>query len=127
MKRPLTIALLALAGLVGRPSPAAADITFFLGLNPTPQSHSVRGVAAGVSMLIVGFEFEYAVAEEDTTRQLPGLQTGMFNVLVMTPTKTQLYVTAGGGLYRETLGSVKVTSTSARTSAAASSSTCSAR
>ena len=33
----------------------------------------------------------------------------MMNVLVMTPTKTQLYVTAGGGFFRESLNGVSTT------------------
>lgn len=109
MKHSLSIALVALLFVVGRPTPASADITFFLGVNPTPQSRTVRGVSAGINMLIFGFEFEYAMTKEKLPENLPGLETGMFNVLVMTPTKTSLYVTAGAGLYRETLGGAKVT------------------
>jgi hypothetical protein len=103
MKRTLIVASLAATSLVALPATASADITFFLGLNPTPESRSVRGVSAGISMLIVGFEFDYAITRENTPEGLPGLQTGMFNILVQTPTNTQLYVTAGGGIYRESL------------------------
>jgi hypothetical protein len=109
MKRILLIGVLALAGLVGRPASASADITFFLGVNPTPQSRALRGVSAGISLLIVGFEFEYAMTKENTPNALPGLETGMFNALVMTPTNVSLYATAGAGLYRETLGASKIT------------------
>lgn len=109
MKRSLAVALLVLACLLGRPATASADLTFFYGFNPTPSVQSVRGVAAGVSLLIVGFEFEYALSREDTTNPAPGLQTGMFNVLVQTPTNISLYVTAGGGLFREDLGPSHVT------------------
>jgi len=109
MKRVLTVAVLALAGLLGRPAPAAADITFFLGMTPTPRVSSVRGVSAGVNLIVFGFEFEYALSREDPTDNSPGLETGMFNVLVMTPTSVQLYATAGGGVFRETLGPSKVT------------------
>src|SRR6187401_2562602 len=91
MKRTLLIGLLVAAGLFGRPQPAAADITFFLGLNPTPDSRSVRGLAAGVNLLILGFEFEYANTRENPSKLLPGLETGMFNVEVMTPTNFSLY------------------------------------
>lgn len=104
MKRRVAVPVLALACLLGRPAPAAADVTFFLGLSPKPENRVVRGVSAGVNMLIVGFEFDYSATREDLTRALPGLQTGMFNVLVMTPTNFQLYVTAGGGAYWESLG-----------------------
>ena len=34
----------------------------------------------------------------------------MFNALLQTPTRTQLYVTAGGGFYRERFGEVTETS-----------------
>ncbi len=55
-------------------------------------------------MIVVGFEFEYASTEELATRDAPGLKTFMMNGLLMTPTSgTQLYLTAGGGLYRENL------------------------
>ena len=109
MKRTLLIGLLVAVGLLGRPQPAAADITFFIGLNTTPQTRSVRGVAAGVSLLILGFEFEYANTRENPSQLLPGLQTGMFNVEVMTPTSISLYATAGGGVFRETLGPSTIT------------------
>ena len=109
MKRTLLIALLALAGLVGRPSTASADITFFIGMQPTPDARALRGVAAGVSMLIVGFEFDYGNMPQNEEKGLPGLQTGMFNIMVQTPTNTSIYVTAGGGIFRETLGASHVT------------------
>src|SRR5436190_20932861 len=109
MKHYLSIALLASVMLIGRPAPASADITFFLGVNPTPQSRSLRGLSAGINMLILGFEFEYAMTKEKAPDNLPGLETGMFNVLVMTPTHISLYVTAGGGVFRETLGVSKIT------------------
>ena len=83
-------------------TPARADVTAFLGLSPTPDNHLVRGFSAGVSLLIVGFEFEYAKLSEDDVEQLPGLQTYSGNVLVQTPTSLQLYATVGGGGYRET-------------------------
>ena len=107
MKRNLLAGVLALTGLVGFPTAAQADITFFLGLSPKPEARAVRGVSAGVTMLIFGFEFDYAATGEDLTRSLPGLQTGMFNILVQTPTTHALYVTAGAGLYWESLGGVR--------------------
>jgi hypothetical protein len=109
MKRTLLIALLALGGVIGLARPAAADITFFVGTSNTPEWRGVRGVSAGISMLIFGFEFDYGRSSENATEHLPGLQTGMFNVLVQTPTNTSLYVTAGGGAFRETLGPASVT------------------
>ena len=104
-KAPL-VALLFLAGLLVLPSPAAADITAFLGLNSTPTNRSVKGFAIGSGLLIAGFEFEYAGAEEDAEDAAPALRTFMFNGLVQTPIPIagmQFYGTAGGGIYRETL------------------------
>jgi len=109
MKRNLLIGLVVAAGMLGRPAPASADITFFLGFNPTPETRSLRGVAAGVNLLILGFEFEYANTRENPSELLPGLETGMFNVAVMTPTNISLYATAGGGIFRETLGDARIT------------------
>lgn len=103
MKRALLIAGLAVAGLLGRPAPAAADVTFFLGFSPTPETRATRGFAGGINLLLIGFEFDYAQTSEDEAAGAPGLRTGMMNVLVMTPTRTQLYLTAGAGFYRERL------------------------
>jgi hypothetical protein len=90
-------------------APARADVTAFLGLSPTPENHLLRGFSAGVSLIVVGFEFEYAQLSEDDLEQLPGLKTYSGNVLVQTPTRTQLYATIGGGGYRETLGAAQET------------------
>jgi hypothetical protein len=95
--------------LIGAASPARADITAFIGLSPTPDNHAVRGFSGGVSLLILGFEFEYARLSEDEDEQLPGLQTYSGNVLVQTPTSTQLYATLGAGGYRENLGPLQET------------------
>ena len=91
------------------PSHAFADITAFLGVNPTPLSRPVKGLAVGVGLLVVGFEFEYS----DTSDKLadnpavdpngPRLRTYMGNGLVQTPFPVagmQFYATAGGGVYR---------------------------
>ena len=111
MKRAFIVTLLALMALVALPSRASADLTFFLGFSPTPESRSAKGFAFGVNLLIVGFEFDYSTVREDAPRALPGLTTGMFNALVLTPTSGfQLYGTVGGGFYRERLSDVAVTS-----------------
>jgi hypothetical protein len=102
----LTLASLLLAGTA---SPARADITAFIGLSPTPENHAVRGFAAGVSLLVLGFEFEYANLSEDELELLPGLRTYSGNVLVQTPTSTQLYATIGAGGYQEKLGPLEET------------------
>ena len=56
-----------------------------------------------MSLIIVGFEFEYANTSENPEELAPGLRTGMINGLIQTPTRTQFYLTAGGGFYREAL------------------------
>ena len=104
MRRTITVVALAFGVLLWRPAPAEADITAFLGFSPTPDSRSARGLAVGVNVLILGFEFEYSRTVEEELKGAPGLTTGMFNVMVITPTNTiQLYATAGAGFFRESL------------------------
>lgn len=110
MKRALVITALAASGLLALPGRADADVTFFLGFSPTPESRSTRGFAAGINMLLVGFEFDYSSTGEDRAAGAPSLRTGMLNGLLMTPTKTQLYLTAGGGFFRESLAGESETS-----------------
>jgi len=100
---------LTLLFLTAAATPARADITAFLGLSPTPENHFVRGFSGGVSLIIIGFEFEYANLSEDDAEQLPGLKTYSGNVLVQTPTRMQLYGTIGAGGYQESLGDVDET------------------
>jgi hypothetical protein len=102
--------VLALALIAVAPAPAQADVTAFLGATLTPSSRAVRGAAVGISLLVVGFEFEYASTAEDFAEAAPSLKTGMINGLVQTPTSTQLYLTAGGGFFREQLGDFSETS-----------------
>ena len=99
-------ALLTAIGLLLIPQPAAADITAFIGVTPTPESRAVRGLAFGFGLLIIGFEFEYASTVEDAAEALPSLHTGSGNILFQTPGEiagVQLYGTTGGGFYRERL------------------------
>lgn len=87
-------------------APAFADATAFIGSTTTPANRAVRGVAIGIGLLVVGFEFEYASTSEDLAEQAPALRTGMGNVLLQTPfpiAGLQFYATMGGGGYRETL------------------------
>jgi hypothetical protein len=98
--------LLSLAALLLLPSVAAADITAFLGINPSPVNRAVRGISGGAGLLIVAFEFEYANTSEDLAENAPGLKTYMVNGLLQTPIPVagvQFYGTAGVGGYRETL------------------------
>jgi len=99
----ITLAVLMLATTA---APARADITAFLGLSPTPERHTVKGFSAGLSLVAVGFEFEFAHLGEDPVDALPGLKTYSANVFVQTPIEvkgTQFYATAGGTGYRENL------------------------
>jgi hypothetical protein len=100
--------LLSCAFLAATASPARADITAFIGLTPTPERHALKGFSAGLGLLVIGFEFEYAQISEDVLEALPGLKTYSGNVLVQTPIEvagTQFYATAGAEGYRETRGS----------------------
>ncbi len=103
MKHRQTICALALLLVSILPTTAAADVTAFLGFSPKPATRSVAGFAVGVSLVIVGFEFEYASTSENPEELAPRLRTGMINGLIQTPTRTQFYLTAGGGFYREAL------------------------
>ena len=88
------------------PGTADADVTVFAGVNSTPSNRAARGFAAGLSLLVLGFEFEYSSTIEDELLGAPSLQTGMFNVQVQTPVPLaglQFYGTTGGGIYRERL------------------------
>jgi hypothetical protein len=103
--RKSVITLLALA-ILTTPSTASADITAFLGTNPTPTNRLATGFGIGAGLIIVGFEFEYAHTREDEEELSPSLRTYMFNGLVQTPVPIagmQFYGTAGAGVYRETL------------------------
>jgi opacity protein-like surface antigen len=94
-------------------APAAADITGFVGANTTPANRQTLGASIGINLLIVGFEFEYAVTTDDPAAAAPSLKTGMANLLLQTPLPLagfQPYVTAGGGLYNETLAAHSDTS-----------------
>ena len=104
MRRLTSTLVLAVLGLTLVPRPAHADLTTFVGVSTTPTTRSARGFAVGVSLVVIGFEFEYAGVVEKSIDGAPALRTGMLNGLVQTPTKTQLYLTAGGGFFRERLG-----------------------
>jgi hypothetical protein len=88
-------------------TPAFADATAFLGSTVTPANRPAKGVAFGIGLLIVGFEFEFSSTDEAIDEAAPALRTGMGNVLLQTPFPVagmQFYVTTGAGLYRERLG-----------------------
>lgn len=102
-----------LSALLTAPTVARADVTAFLGLSPTGGTRVGSGIAAGAGLVVIGFEIEGARLAEDDGDGTPGLTTGMANLLVQTPLdveKMQLYGTAGGGVYRERLGTATKTS-----------------
>ena len=105
MRKILTSSALFTALLL-TPATAAADVTAFFGVNPTPSNRVLTGLSAGIGLLVVGFEFEYAQTREDVDELAPALKTYMFNGLLQTPIPVagmQFYATAGGGIFRETL------------------------
>jgi hypothetical protein len=100
----LPLSALCLLFITASATPAAADVTGFIGVNPTPVNRGVKGFAVGAGMLIVGFEAEYADTSEDLALAGPRLRTFMFNGLAQTPIPIagfQFYGTVGGGLFRE--------------------------
>jgi hypothetical protein len=101
MKRALLIAGLTVVSLGLKPTPALADATAFFGLSPTNATRSASGIGIGIHVVVVGFEFEYGHINQDSATATPGVSSGMFNVLVATPTRTQVYFTVGGGLAHE--------------------------
>jgi hypothetical protein len=103
MRKRLTIIALALVVLM--PSAAFADATLFIGKNSANDNSAVaRGFAIGVSLVIIGFEFEYSGTSEDDVKLVPSLKTYSGNVFLQTPTSgVQLYVGTGAGFYRENL------------------------
>jgi hypothetical protein len=111
MNNGLVVAAL-MALVIGIAAPARADLTGFVGVNPTPSNRLVRGFAGGFALVIIGFEFEYAETNEDETADAPSLKTGMGNVYLQTPFPVsgfQFYGIMGGGVYRERLGLVQET------------------
>ena len=92
--------------LIVAATPAFADATVFIGSTTTPTNRAAKGVAIGMGLLIIGFEFEYSDTGEDFEESVPSLRTGMGNVLLQTPLPVlgmQFYGTIGGGGYREEL------------------------
>ncbi|MCR4374044.1 MAG: porin family protein [Acidobacteria bacterium] len=110
--RRVVIGLLATCVLLGVPAAAAADITAFFGAGHKPKTRAAKGLAVGISLIMVGFEVEYSDISEKDADAAPRLRTGMVNALVQTPTSgAQLYATAGVGVYRERLRDFQETNT----------------
>jgi len=115
--RVIRVLLFAIVATAAASTPALADVTVFVGSTPTPSNRPVKGVALSVDLLVLGLEFEYAETSESVENGAPFLRTGMGNLLLQTPPLSgiQLYVTAGGGLYRERLGARHETHVGANT------------
>ena len=108
-----TVAALVVLATFAVARPASADLTAFVGANQTPANRTVTGAALGLSLIIIGFEVEYASTSEDQEAAAPALTTGMVNMHVQTPfgiSGLQFYGTVGGGGYRERLGDRQETS-----------------
>jgi hypothetical protein len=98
--------------VLGLATPALADATAFIGGTMTPANRTAKGLAIGVGLLVVGFEFEFSSTGETPEEAAPSLRTGMGNVLLQTPfpiAGMQFYFTTGAGGYRERLGSLQET------------------
>lgn len=101
----LALALPALAA-----APARADLTAFAGITPTPSVRTTVGFSGGLTLVIVGWEGEYARTGDDfdpEEGESPELRTYMGNVFVQTPIPIKgltFYAIAGAGIYRETFG-----------------------
>ncbi len=101
-----------LAIVLAFPARAFADATAFIGVNTTPSNRTTKGIAVGITVLVIGIEFEYSDTSDDLPAAAPSLRTGSGNVLVQTPipiSGLQFYGTAGIGGYRERLGTLQET------------------
>jgi opacity protein-like surface antigen len=108
----IKLSVLALLLCLGGASPAFADLTAFVGTTTTPENRTAKGVALGINLFVIGFEFEFASTSEKPEVAAPSLRTGSGNLLVQTPVPIlglQPYFTSGGGMYRERLGDASET------------------
>ena len=100
------LAAVALASVLLLPSVARADMTAFLGRHSAGgDATTARGFAFGASLLIIGFEFEYATTSEELSEAQPSFRTISGNAVFQTfgLPGFQLYYTTGVGNYRERL------------------------
>ena len=65
--------------------PAAADLTAFVGSTQSVSDRTVTGVAIGLSLAIIGFEFEYSNTSVDNLQDKAELKSSMLNVLLQSP------------------------------------------
>ena len=107
MRHARAIAVIALGLCLLTPAAAYADATLFLGANTSPSNRTTKGLAIGMGLLVIGFEFEYSDTTDDVASRAPALKTGMGNLLLQSPIALagiQPYFTVGGGVYNESLG-----------------------
>ena len=100
------VLLLGVALLAATPSKAFADATVFLGTTTSPENRLAKGFAIGMSLLIVGVEFEYSGTSQDEVAGAPSLKTTLGSLLLQTPVEIfgmQPYFAIGAGGYREHL------------------------
>tara|TARA_B100001123_G_scaffold285694_1_gene318464 strand:+ start:4086 stop:4529 length:444 start_codon:yes stop_codon:yes gene_type:complete len=98
--------------VIGVAKPAAADLTAFVGSTQSLSNRNATGVAVGLSLAIIGFEFEYSNSSIDNLQDKTELKSSMLNVLLQSPfpiSRLQFYGTIGVGLYRERLGRSRYT------------------
>ena len=76
----IAVVLLALTAV-----PARADISAFIGANPTPANRQFRGAALGFGLLTVAVGLEYADTPGDLSATAPSTKTGMGNLIIQTP------------------------------------------
>jgi len=108
-RRAAALAFAAVAFVLVGARPAFADLTAFVGVNTTPANRLTTGIAVGASLLVIGFEGEYAKTVEDSAAAAPSLNTGMGSIFVQNPVPIvgiQVYGIAGTGIYKETLADV---------------------
>jgi hypothetical protein len=85
---------------------ARADLTGFAGVVTSPAVRPALGLSAGITLLVIGFEFEFSDAREDVVAGAPSLRIGTGSLIVQTPMSVsglQFYGVLGGGIYRERL------------------------
>jgi opacity protein-like surface antigen len=91
---------------------AGIDLTGFLGTTVNSPHRPMRGLSVGVSVLAVGFEFEYFSSSENIAESRPSLRGGMFSGMVQTPFAVggiTLYGSVGAGVIRQGLAGVNDT------------------
>lgn len=109
LRRCVVAGSLALLALL-LPRHASADLTAFVGLTPTPSVRPAVGVSGGLTLLVLGWELEYARTADEVEANgtgAPALRTYTGALLVQNPFPVAgltFYALAAAGLYREIRG-----------------------